>query len=185
MPFELHDLYKIFIWAHAGNPKPSSLKGLYIIIVKFVAMAMPLVHNRLAIGSITQSIWHEPARVRAEAHSASHIRDVALLLHQMYNGVWRIRIELGAVSRPQPAHISGELDDCHLHPQAQTQKGYTTFSGVSSRRNFPLNAAVAEAPRNYYPMYIAQERFRTAIVHLLRFDAMEVHGRAVRHTSMS
>ena len=56
-------------------------------------------------------------------------------------------IELGAVGVLEPEHVPAELDDRHLHAEADAEIGHGVLARIAHRLDLALDAALAEPAR--------------------------------------
>src|SRR5205085_5518389 len=101
---ELNRLDEPLVRGGAGTDQPGRFKSLAEVVVDLVAMAVPLVHDGLAVQLADPCGGVKLDRIGAEPHRAAHVRDLLLLGEQVNHWDGRLRIELRRV-RPVPARI--------------------------------------------------------------------------------
>src|SRR5438874_2343659 len=106
---------------------------------------MTLVHHLLAVELAHERAVAEACRPRAEPHRAALLDDVALIVHQVDDGIRRVRIELTRVRTRESAHVARVLDDRAVQTEAQTEEGHALLAGVGDRGDLALDTAHAEA----------------------------------------
>ena len=111
-------------------------------------MAVPLGDLRSAIQFRGERTFLQHARIRAEAHRTSLLRDAALFLHEVDHGVRRVFVELGGVGVLPAKHVTGVLDHRALHPEADTEEGDLVLAGVFDRGDLALHASGSEPTRH-------------------------------------
>jgi len=59
-----------------------------------------------------------------------------------------VRVDLGRVGLLQAAHVAGELDHGHLHPEADAEERHAVLARVAHGGDLALGAARPEAHRH-------------------------------------
>ena len=116
-----------------------------VIVVKFIAVAMALVNERLAVAGLQQSAGHNLAGIAAQAHGAAEGNIAILIGHEVDDRVRAIGIELAGVGTGQAADVSGKFDDRNLHAQADAKIGNILLTGIAAGRDHAFDAAFAKA----------------------------------------
>ena len=80
-----------------------------------------LTDDGLAVCLVDLGAGCEHRVIRAEAHGATHVGDVALVVHEVDHRVRGVRVHLGRVGTGQAHHMAGELDRHHLEAEAQPE----------------------------------------------------------------
>src|SRR6185312_3950740 len=110
-----------------------------------VAMPVPLAYLLRAVhGCGTRSIA-EPARILAQPHRPTHVGYVLLRLHERDYRVSAIRRELAGVAVIESHDVPCELDNRHLHAEADAEKRQSSFARVPDRLDHSLHTAHAES----------------------------------------
>ena len=108
-------------------------------------MAVTLADDGLAVDLVGLAAGFELAIVASETHRATLVGDVLLVLHDVDDGILGGVVHLGAVGLIPSEDIACELDDRHLHTEADADEGDIVLAGVAGGDNLALRAAVAEA----------------------------------------
>ena len=148
---ELDDLDQPSIRRDAAEGHPGVAKHLSILVVELEAMAVPFVHDLLAVGLVRQRAGHELAWVQAEAHGAAHLVDVPLLGHEVDHRCRREGCELRRVGVRRVKGLAGEVDHCALHTEAQAEVRDPVVTRVAGGHHLSLDAAVSEPARHHDP----------------------------------
>ena len=114
-------------------------------VVELETMPMPFFHAGNGVGVGCLCLRLEQARVESEAHGPAHIRDGALVEHQVNDGVFGAAVEFRRVGVFMVEYIAGKLDAHHLHPQAQSQVRNPVFTRPTRRHNLAFNAPLAKS----------------------------------------
>ncbi len=147
---QLQDLHQLAIRGDTTDAQPVPLQSLPILVVELEAVAVALVDHGLTVFRRRSRAGHELTGVRAEPHSAAHIRKVALTRHQVNHRVRGIRVNLGRVCACESADVAGELDSHHVHPVAEAQVRHVVLPCVACRGDLALDATRAEATGHNY-----------------------------------
>src|SRR5688500_11610657 len=140
---------------------------------------MALEDDRLCVRAVSDRAVLEHAGVRAEAHGAALVGDVALFWEEVDDRVRRERVELGRVRVVGPEGLPRELDDHALHAHAEPERGDPLLASEADRLHLALDAAVAEAARHDDSVE-ADERLDVAIaLELLAVDPAKTRRRAL------
>ena len=123
-------------------------------------------------------------RIRSQPHCPADRVDTEQIAQFINDGVWRVRIELGAVGVFQSANILRVLDDGALHPETNAEIRNLLFARELDRANHSGNAALAEAPWNQDSVELTKVdrfafRFQT-----LGFDPMNPGAQIVDEAAM-
>ena len=174
----LYDFHEVGCWVDAHAFHARLLIFRFVGIVELIAMAMTFLGKKtlsllsndgesLAIArklcaflpSLTGGVGgvclvrlatlHQFTFVRTQSHGASHLGDVLLLLHDVDDVVWRLRIHLTAVGILVAQHVAGKFDDHHLHTQTDAEGGNIMSAGVFGGNDFSFNTAQAEPWANH------------------------------------
>src|SRR5579884_1814707 len=108
-------------------------------------MAVTLEDNRLIICLVRFSVRHQTADPTPQSHRAAFVRHLALIEHQIDNGIGRLLIEFGAIGVFKAKDITGEFDDRHLHAQAEPKVGNILAAGEISSLDFASDTTMAKA----------------------------------------
>jgi hypothetical protein len=80
---QLDELDEPLVGRGARAHEPRLLEPLAVLVVDLVPVTVPFVHDVLAVRSVHDRAGRELRRVRAEAHRAAEVDDVALLVHEV------------------------------------------------------------------------------------------------------
>src|SRR5271155_5183964 len=75
---DLSDLTKLSVFQCPRKEHPFCLKCTFIRVVKFIPMSMSLPNDQLPVGLIGQTLFHNLARIGAEAHRPTEVFDFLL-----------------------------------------------------------------------------------------------------------
>src|SRR5690606_4021634 len=169
---------------HAGDDEPAVLQALDVVGVHLVAVAVALVHRAALpagepVDPFAERAGEDLHGPRAQAQRAAQALHLQLLGDEADDRVRRVRVELGGVRALQARHVAGELDDGHLHAQADAQVGDAALAGDARRLDLALYAPHAEAAR-HEDAGVALQRGRVVGHEALGVHPLHVHGRAVR-----
>ena len=119
---QLDDLDELAVGREAAQLHAVLDEQLAVLVRDFITMAMALAHLRLAVDLGGARAARQPARIRAEAHRAAHVRHVLLRFHQRDDGIVALRRELRRVAVVEAADVARELDDRRLHAEANAEE---------------------------------------------------------------
>src|SRR5260370_34953627 len=100
---------------------------------------------------------------RAQAHGAAELVDAAELTQLVDDAVGRAWVELAGVGVGQPADVARVLNASRLHPQEDPEVGNFVFPRVADGVEHPLNAPLAEPPRDTIAVKALGLRFTCAL----------------------
>ena len=87
---ELHYLDELFIGRHSRDVQPVRGQHLAVGVIEFVAVAVALVDELLAVYLTAPLALGQLAGVKSEAHRAALFGDVPLLVHNVDDGIGSI-----------------------------------------------------------------------------------------------
>ena len=175
MVFNLPGLHQLPIGRQSGHYQSGVFQGLAIGVVQLEPVAMPLPHQTFPVSVHGQCIRHWPAGIPAQPHSAAHLGNPALVGHDVYDRVGRIRVQFGRIGGLQAHHITGPLDYHYLQPQAQAQVRHLVLPRVLDRVDHSFHPARAEATGDYYAARTAQQRVGAVFFHVFGVHPLNVH----------
>ena len=185
---QLDDLDQALVWGGAGGAQSRRFQALAQQVVDLVAMAMALIHDRLAVDLPHPGAVVKLDRIRAQAHRASEVRHLLLLGEQVDHRVGGLQVHLGGVGPFHAGHVARELGDRDVHAQADAQIGDLRLAGDSSRSDLALDPAPAEAAWNQDPVGfeqpIAYRRIAVPAFHLLGVDPVDLNGAVLQRAGM-
>ncbi len=117
---------------------------LTVDVVEFVAMSMPFVDRGAAIAFAGEAILGQFRWLAAQAHRATHARDLALFVQQADHRVRGVAIELAGMSTLQTDHVAAVLNDGALHAQAYSKEWNLAFAREADCLQFAFDTAFAE-----------------------------------------
>src|SRR6267142_4998666 len=131
-----------------------------VFVIDLIAMPMALADlwrriNRGGLRSLS-----ELARIRTEAHRATHVSDVLLVFHQRDHGIVTFGRELTRMAVGQTDHIAGELDYRRLHSQADSKERQTRLPRVANRFEHSLDTSHSESSRDQHAVEIREKLAR-------------------------
>src|SRR6185312_8541463 len=121
-----------------------------------VAMPMPLAYLLRAVHRCSTRSLAEPARILAQPHSATHVGYMLLRLHERDNRVSAIGRELAGVAVIESHDVACELDNRHLHAEADAEERQSSFARVPDRLDHSLHTAHAESTRHEQPVVLRE-----------------------------
>ena len=107
------------------------------------------------------------------------VDDLALLVHEVDDGVGRLAVELGGVGAGQPAQVAGELDHHRLHAQAQAQAGDLVLAGVAGGGDLALDGPGPEAAGDDDAVDLLQPALGQQALDVLGLDPVDLDPGAV------
>ena len=107
---QLHDLHELCLRVAAADDQAFVGQLLLISAVELVAVAVALGDLLVLVGLHGLRARLEDAAVGAQAHGAAHVHDIALLGHEINDGIGCGQVELAAVRLIGPHRMSRQLD---------------------------------------------------------------------------
>ena len=150
-----------------------------VVVVDLVAVPVPLVDHRLAVGLVRARAVDELDRLRAEAHRAAEILDLLLLGQQVDHRIRRLGIHLGRVRALEPDDVARELRDGDVHAEADAEVRDAALARDAAGEDLALPAARAEAAGNEHAVDLLEQRGRLLERHALGVDPAHAHAAAV------
>src|SRR6185312_3693891 len=121
-----------------------------------VAMPVPLAYLLRSVHGCRTRSLAEPARILAQPHRATHVSYVLLRLHERDDRVSAVRRELAGVAVIESHDVACELDNCHLHAEADTEERQSGFARIPDRFDHAFHAAHAESTRHEQPVVLRE-----------------------------
>ena len=143
------DLNQVFFRVHAAEPQTCICKLLTVRIVELIAVAMTLRNVRSPVHSVRKGSRRDRTRTQAEAHRRTLVRYIRLLEHQIDDWMWRLRGCLRSIGIYKATHIACELDNRHLHPEADSKEWQATLTCKLHGCNLAFDAACTKAWANH------------------------------------
>ena len=176
----LHDLDKPAVGGEACGPHADLLESLPVGVADLVPVAVPLVDHAVGpVGAGRRRVGHELAGVCAEPHGAAHVRDSALVGHQVDDRVRGAGVELGGVGVGEAHEGARGLDDHDLHSEAQSQVGHLVGAGILDGFDHALDSPLPEAARNDDAHGVGQVSFRAVPLDLFGGHPAQVDAAVV------
>src|SRR5208337_2440405 len=94
--------------------------------------------------------------------------------HKVYHGMWRVLVELHAMSFFKPRNVAGELNSGKLHAEADAEKGNPVFARIANRLDFALHPAIAEAARHQKPVGPYDQFLPAIFFHIFRIHIIKI-----------
>ena len=142
---QLHDLYQMAVGGETRQEHALFLQLRPEAVVELVAVAVALGDLRGAVQRPAAAPLRQDAGVFAQAHGAALFRDVHLVRHQVDDrvpgGLGKFRGGRVVIAQYMPR----ELNDRHLHAQADAEVGDVVLPGIAAGADHALDAPVAEA----------------------------------------
>ena len=86
------------------------------------------------------------ALVGSKPHGGPLVFDASLGVHEVYDRIGRILVELGTVGSPHSTDIPGKLHHRALKAEAKAEEGGARLPGIFYSVHLPINAPMAKAP---------------------------------------
>src|ERR687892_771504 len=145
---ELDVLDQVVVRREPGESHPRILQVTPIPVIDLPAVAVPLVHQLLAVEGPYLGAFPQLGGVEPETHGPALVLHFLLTRHEVDHRIRRGRVELGAVGLVEPEDGAGELDHSALQTETQTQQRDLMLSCVSDRLDLALDTSVAESTGN-------------------------------------
>src|SRR5215469_716058 len=94
----------------AGDDHAVALEQLAVLVVELEAMPVALADLILSVEAMGERAWSDMAGIGTQAHRAAHRLQIALVLHEIDDGVQRFRLDLARMRLVESAHVARELD---------------------------------------------------------------------------
>src|SRR3989338_7991353 len=114
---KLNHFHEISLRTNPGNYKTGALQFLKIGVVELISVAVAFRNFLLAISLMGVSTLFDYAWIRPKSHRRPFSRNRLLLLHDIYDGMGRLLVELGRVCARDPADVAGKFHHRELHPK--------------------------------------------------------------------
>ena len=150
-------------------------KGVAIIVVDLVTMAMPFVYLLGAVELVGLGIRLKDARIGAQTHRPAEIFDGVLLRHQMDDRVHRGRIEFRGIGIFEPQNVAGEFDDRGLKAKTDAEERKGMRSGVADSFDHAGYASIPEATRDNKAIDGRKKGIDRLGRDILRLDPLDVN----------
>ena len=173
-----HNFHEACLRVHSPNAQACSSELLAVAPIKLKTVPVAFHHGVHTVGGKGMRAWLEAAFVGTEAHGATLCSDAFLLLHDVNHGVFCARGELRAVGLVKTAGVARELDDSHLHPEAEAVVGNVLLTCVAHGENLALDAPVSKATRDKDAVEVF-EGARTLPFQIFRGEADDLHATVV------
>src|SRR6185436_15931901 len=138
---ELHDLDEASLLERPRDHEPALDEAWPVLVVHLIAMAVPLVDDRLAVRVPRASPLDELDRLRAEAHRAPEVLDLLLLGEQVDHRIGGLGIHLGRVRAVEAEHVPGELADRDVHSETDAEVRDALLARDAAGEDLPLPAS--------------------------------------------
>lgn len=157
MARELHHFGEVLRRSLGGNDHALFLELGHIGVVHLIAVTMAFSHD-VAVDLVGERTLFDGNFLTAEAHRAAEVGRLVALLDAARavlplgdegdDGMGRVGIELGGVGSAETAHVTGELDDGHLHAEADAEERDLVFTGELDGLDHAFRATLAETSRD-------------------------------------
>jgi hypothetical protein len=164
---QLHDLDQTLIRRQAAQNEALAGERFPIGVVELVAMAVPLPHLGHPVGFVCLRPFQNLAGVRPQPHRSAFLLDAPLIGHEVDHGVWRARVEFGAVRAGEATGMSSQLDHSALLAQALAEEWNMAFPRVADRLDLALDPARAESSGNQDAIGVSQQLLGAKARHIL------------------
>ena len=141
---------------------------------------MPLVHDLLAVGALDERAGVQLGGICAEAHRAAEIDHLTLLVHEVDDGMGRVRVELARVGAGQAADVARELDDRAVEAETQAEERQAVFPGEAGGSDLAFDAPEPEAARDHDPVEVLESPFGEQALGVVRGDPVDQHPSRAR-----
>ena len=145
---EFDHLHQRVVGREPAEAHPVLDQRIAVPIRHLIAMTVPFADFRLTVhfGGLRSAL--QAARIRAEAHRASHVGHVTLRIHQRNHRIAALWRELARMTVVEAQHVARELDDRNLHAEADSEERNRQLTRRTNRLDHPFHAAHAEAARD-------------------------------------
>src|SRR5205823_5743616 len=99
----------------------------------------------------------------------------ALLVHEVDDGMGRMRVELARVCAGQAAGVASELDDRAVETEAQAEERHAVLPGKAGGGDLAFDAAEAEAARDHDPVEVLEPSLGEQSLGVVRGDPVDEH----------
>src|SRR6266566_5218726 len=147
MVLELDDLDEATVRALAAKQHACRLERLAVAVVYFEAVAVALVDDLGAVHRGRLRARGQSGRIQAETHRPALVLELALIRHEVDDGVLGEHVELCRVGVLRAGHLAGELDDGALETEAQAEIRDLVVAGEMGGEDLAFDAAMTEATR--------------------------------------
>src|SRR3989338_7275230 len=154
----LHNFNQRAVAGAAGDLEAGFDQLRQQVVVHFITMTMAFNDHILAVALMHLRAVQQLAVLGTEAHGAAQIGSVCTLFghagcvlpfgDQTNHWMSADGVELGGVGIAPAQHIAGELDNCDLHAEADTQVGNLVLTGVLHGLDLAFHATQTEAARH-------------------------------------
>ena len=176
---QLDELHQAIVGRGARAPEVGVVEAGAVAGVELVAVAVPLRHDRGAVGLGDLRALGQLGDVGAEPHGAAHVGDAALRVHEVDHRVRGGGIELARVRTGEAEDVPGVLDRHHLQAEAQAEARDLVLAGVAGRHDLALGAPLAEPAGDHDAVELAEPALGEQALHLLGLDPLDLHLAAV------
>jgi hypothetical protein len=126
---ELNNLHQVQIGIDSTENHSVIFELFSVIIIHFVAVAMTLSEFPTTVCCEGSGSGLNFAGISPQTHGSPHIRNVFLILHEVYNRVWGFRIEFRTIGSFQTTHTPSKINNRTLQAQTDAEKRYLVFAG--------------------------------------------------------
>ena len=171
-----HYFHKIGSRVHPYPFHARLLKLLEVAVVELIAVTVTFLDQHLLTICLPRTtVFHEFALIGTQSHRTAHLRDALLLFHEVDNVVWCVFIHLTTVGILITQHVSGKLNDHHLHAQADTEGGDIMCPGIFGCDNLTFNTPCAEARADHNAVHAAELFGYILLGEMLTVDEVRLH----------
>src|SRR6056297_3170267 len=114
-----------------------------------------------AVNPSRQGSFAQVTGVSPQPHGPPFALNLALLLHDMNNRVFRFTMKLRRMRILDLTGMTGIFDNRHLHSQADTKERNLLLAGIADGGNLALAATLPESTRHQDALHIVKTVIQT------------------------
>ena len=172
-PGQLDELDEAVVGRGARAAQPALLQPAAVAGVELVAVAVALVDDLGVVGLPHDGVGPQHRRVGAEPHRAALVDDLALVVHQVDDGVRGGVVELRRVGAGQADDVAGVLDHGALQAEAQPEERDLVLPGVGDGGDLALDAPDPEPAGHDDPVEVVEAALGQEALGVLRGDPVD------------
>ena len=159
----------------SGGLESGGLHPFKVGVVELVTVTMSLGNHLAAVNPISQRVLVKLAVVGSKPHRSALNRGALLLLHQVYDRIGSVRVDLGRNRILDSKHIPGELNHAHLHSQTYSEERHVVLAGVFYCKNLAFQSPLAESRCDENSVHIPDLFLKVGTVKMLALNSVDIH----------
>src|SRR5437867_787160 len=160
-------------------------ENLFELAVELISVAMTFGNRRRLINPVRQRARFQLCGVGAQAHGAANRINAQQIAQLVNDGIWRVRIELGAVAVVQTAYIPRVFDHGALHSQTNPEIRDVLLASKLNGADHAGNTAFAEPPGHEQTIELPEFRRFARMLQALGFDPVNPGSKIVNQAAMN